>query len=126
MSEIESLGMSRCPNHRVSQPTPMHSGCVESILSTHLPAEELAAVRRILYGTPTAFEEDDASEHSALHQLATEVAAKYRDAFDVRAYCIPCPREQRREARIVRVAVIQNSIAVCATLIGWLIGWLIG
>jgi len=93
-------GLCSSPSNPSSQPKLQSP---ESVLEAHLPAEQLQWVRRLLYGT---------AEHVTLEVPDEARALAEAHDFEVKAYKIPCPLEQRRDARIVRVGVIQNSIAV--------------
>eukprot|EP01094_Clydonella_sp_ATCC50884_P029359 TRINITY_DN916_c0_g1_i1.p1 TRINITY_DN916_c0_g1~~TRINITY_DN916_c0_g1_i1.p1 ORF type:complete len:399 (+),score=122.34 TRINITY_DN916_c0_g1_i1:46-1242(+) len=78
---------------------------IEHILQK-LPAEDYAHVRRVLYGA--------ASEHVELPipEAATALGAEHD--FEIKGYKLETPKESRRDPRIVRVGVIQNSV-VCPT-----------
>eukprot|EP00051_Salpingoeca_urceolata_P027187 m.480352 g.480352 ORF g.480352 m.480352 type:complete len:385 (+) comp21800_c0_seq1:97-1251(+) len=78
---------------------------LEAILEEHIPAEKLAEVKRILYGAPT--ETLPVSEES-------QALSSSKD-FEVQAVRIPCPTEQLRAPRIVRIGLIQNKIVLPTT-----------
>ena len=57
---------------------------VEEVLEKHIPRDELAEVKRVLYGKPT--------ESLALPKEATDLAAKHK--FEIKACNVPCKEEQ--------------------------------
>lgn len=73
---------------------------VEATLDKYLPPEELAEVKRILYGKPCA--------QLQFSQQATELAEQI--GLELKGYKIECAKEQLRKPRIVRVGAIQNRI----------------
>jgi beta-ureidopropionase len=75
---------------------------VEDILSQHVPADDLAEVKRIFYG----------KELKALNiaNEAEKLAVKYD--FDIQGYKFEARTEQVRAPRIVRVGIIQNHIVL--------------
>jgi beta-ureidopropionase len=73
---------------------------VESVLEKYVPEEELAEVRRILYGSGT---------RKLPLSAAAKKAAEDGD-FELRLYRIDGGEESQRTSRPVRVAVIQNSV----------------
>ena len=67
-----------------------------------MPKEQLAEVKRILYGAPVstiAIPEEAASLSQA-------------NNFEIKAFAFPSQKEQLRAARIVRIGLIQNSIVL--------------
>lgn len=73
-------------------------------MQAHLPADQLAAVKRVLYG---------ANQGQAVGQLdlpkqAQQAAADH--AFDLQAYRFTAAPEQLRAPRVVRVGLIQHGI----------------
>ncbi|KRX10203.1 Carbon-nitrogen hydrolase [Pseudocohnilembus persalinus] len=73
---------------------------VEAALNKYLPPEELAEVKRILYGNPVSNLEFSSQAKSLAEELNMEL----------KGYKIDCPKEQLRKPRIVRVGAIQNRI----------------
>ncbi|XP_074640697.1 beta-ureidopropionase-like [Tubulanus polymorphus] len=82
-----------------------HFESIEKSLSTHLPCEELAEVKRILYGKDLRKFEIPAAALS----LATE-----KD-FELQGYCFDAVKEETRPAREVVVGAIQNKIIAPTT-----------
>lgn len=78
----------------------LHS--LEAALDTIPDAGMRDEAKRILFGNPV--------EKLAVVPAAAEQAAAKN--FEVQAYKIPCPAEQTRSARIVRVGLIQNQIVL--------------
>ncbi|KAK6736172.1 hypothetical protein RB195_019069 [Necator americanus] len=75
---------------------------VENSLKAHLPGREYDEVRRILYGR--------AYPELPIPPEAKETAARHN--FEIQAYEISAQEEQLRAPRKVRVACVQNSIAL--------------
>eukprot|EP00741_Cyanophora_paradoxa_P025711 tig00000388_g24812.t1 len=73
---------------------------VEAVLEKHVPANELAFVKRVLYGKPV--------EKLPVAQAAAELAEKHD--FEIQAYKYDAAREQLRPPRVVRIGLIQNKI----------------
>merc|ERR1712188_64430 len=67
-----------------------------------LPAEDLAEVRRVMYGV--------AEDHTPLEVPEEARALGEANNFEIQGYSLACPRESRRDPRIVRVGVVQNAI----------------
>lgn len=80
----------------------LSSGSVEQLLSQHIPADDLAEVKRIFYG----------KELKALNiaSEAEELAVKHD--FEIQGYKFEARTEQLRAPRIVRVGIIQNHIVL--------------
>jgi beta-ureidopropionase len=75
------------------------------ILEKHLPAQELAKVRQLLYGRPVGTIEvsEDVRNFAEEHN------------YDVQAYKFEAAIEHTRKPRIVRIGLIQNSIVAPTT-----------
>uniref|UniRef100_A0A8D0E067 Beta-ureidopropionase n=1 Tax=Salvator merianae TaxID=96440 RepID=A0A8D0E067_SALMN len=73
---------------------------LERSLQRHLPPEEFAEVRRLLYG--------EAVSPLDLPSVAVSAAAKSR--FELKGYRFGAELEQLRQPRIVRVGLVQNKI----------------
>ncbi|KAH1018697.1 beta-ureidopropionase [Dendroctonus ponderosae] len=71
---------------------------VESILKKNLLGEEYEKIRQILYGRPV---------------VNLEIPSIPKN-FDIQAYSIPCPEEQLRKPRLVRVGLFQHQIPLPA------------
>jgi len=68
-----------------------------------IPDEEMRQeAYRVLYGVSSPHEQLD------IPQEATALSEQHN--FEIKGFKVPCPREQLRNPRIVRVAVIQNTI----------------
>jgi beta-ureidopropionase len=78
---------------------------VDAILEKHLPPEELARVKAIMYGRPC--------ESLSLPTDAVQLAGT--NNFELKGYKITAPREQLRAPRIVRIGVAQHSIVAPTT-----------
>mmetsp|Transcript_32093 Transcript_32093/g.89855 ORF Transcript_32093/g.89855 Transcript_32093/m.89855 type:complete len:383 (+) Transcript_32093:85-1233(+) len=77
----------------------------DEILEKHLPPEELKAIQRWLYGNmPEALD---------LGKDAHELAAT--NDFELKGYKFGTQKEESRDERLVRIAVIQNSIILPTT-----------
>eukprot|EP01027_Heterolobosea_sp_BB2_P025860 GEZU01039699.1.p1 GENE.GEZU01039699.1~~GEZU01039699.1.p1 ORF type:complete len:423 (+),score=136.56 GEZU01039699.1:86-1270(+) len=78
---------------------------VESILEKHIPQEELAKVKSVLYGKPC---DDQTTE---IPKQALALSEQYN--FEIKAYSMVrnTIKEQRRAPRVVKIALIQNMIA---------------
>lgn len=74
-------------------------------MEEHLPAEKLRQVERLLYGEPTP--------PLTLSADATRAASDHD--FEIKGFSFPCPREQVRPPRVVRVGLIQNKIVLPTT-----------
>eukprot|EP00698_Gefionella_okellyi_P003264 TRINITY_DN13042_c0_g1_i1.p1 TRINITY_DN13042_c0_g1~~TRINITY_DN13042_c0_g1_i1.p1 ORF type:complete len:408 (+),score=84.22 TRINITY_DN13042_c0_g1_i1:56-1225(+) len=83
--------------------TEFHS--IESVLEQHIPAAQLAEVKRVLYGIPV----------NALPISETGAEIAKANNFEIKAFAIPSGSEQLRSSRIVRVGLIQNSIVLPTT-----------
>jgi beta-ureidopropionase len=70
----------------------------------HLPAEQLAAVQRVLYGS----NQGQPVQALELPQQLAELART--QAFDLQAYRFRAAPEQLRTPRVVRIALIQHGI----------------
>ncbi|RMC06004.1 hypothetical protein DUI87_17549 [Hirundo rustica rustica] len=73
---------------------------LESCLEQHIPPEELAEVKRILYG----------GEARKLDLPTAALAAAQEKDFELQGYGFEAAPEQLRRPRIVRVGLIQNKI----------------
>ncbi|KNC46864.1 beta-ureidopropionase [Thecamonas trahens ATCC 50062] len=78
---------------------------VDDILEAHIPAEELAEVKRILYGSPCG----EIEVVDAAAQLSAD------NDFEIKAYQYNAKPESTRPPRIVRIGLIQNTIAAETT-----------
>jgi beta-ureidopropionase len=65
---------------------------IESVLEQHIPRDQLAEVKRILYGNPVESLPIPDSANGVLHQF------------------VWCPAEQMRSPRLVRIALVQNTV----------------
>jgi beta-ureidopropionase len=82
---------------------------VDSILEKYVPKEELAEVQRILYGW-------NQGGSGQLQPIQPEVLEKAKEHnFDVKAYRFGAAKEQLRVPNVVRIGLIQNSIAIQPT-----------
>lgn len=78
---------------------------LDAVLEAHLPEAELAEVRRLLYGkVPASLPISDAAR-----KLADE------RQYDIKAFKFDAAPEQLRKPRVVKVGLIQNSIAAPTT-----------
>jgi beta-ureidopropionase len=79
-------------------------GCesVEDLLSQHIPADDLAEVKRIFYG----------KELKALNIASEAEKLAVQHDFDIQGYKFEARTEQVRAPRIVRVGIIQNHIVL--------------
>ena len=73
-------------------------------LQAHLPPEQLAAVRRVLYGS------NQGKPVLPLEVSEQLQAAATQGDFDLQAYVFKAAPEQLRAPRIVRIALIQHGI----------------
>lgn len=75
---------------------------MDELIAKHIPAEHSAFVNRVVLGGK-----------SELLEIPSEAAqlAKEKD-FELKAYRIPCPREETRAARTVRIGAVQNRIVL--------------
>ena len=80
--------------------SPKEIDCIENIFEKYLPTEELAEVKRILYGKELP--------KIALAQESLELAEKYD--FQLSGYTFNATKESLRPPQIVRVGLIQNQI----------------
>eukprot|EP00300_Choanocystis_sp_HF-7_P003849 c12928_g1_i1.p1 GENE.c12928_g1_i1~~c12928_g1_i1.p1 ORF type:complete len:403 (-),score=82.76 c12928_g1_i1:17-1198(-) len=78
---------------------------LDTILSTYIPAEHAAEVRRLIYG----------DEWAALAVPAEVTAMSERYDFEVRAFAKKAAKESTRRPKTVRVAVVQNSVVLPTT-----------
>lgn len=67
-----------------------------------LPDEHRDEVKRILYGNPV----------EVLPVVAAAAESAAAKEFELKAYKVPCPAEQLRGPRVVRVGLIQNKIVL--------------
>lgn len=74
-------------------------------LLEELPAEKQAKLRQLLYGKPV----EDIAVPPALTEQAKEAA------FELKAFKFSAAREQLRAPRVVRIGLIQHSIAAATT-----------
>ncbi|XP_050316200.1 beta-ureidopropionase [Anthonomus grandis grandis] len=78
---------------------------IEYILEKGLSNEDYEKVRQVLYGRPVIpLEISSCTQHIADSQ-----------GFEIKAYRIPCPEEQLRSPRLIRVAAFQNQIPLPTT-----------
>jgi hypothetical protein len=78
---------------------------VYDVIEKSVPAEALGAVHQLLYGgSPVVLD---------IPAVALELAAK--EDFEIKSYAIPAKDEQRRAARRVKIAAIQNTIYAATT-----------
>ena len=77
---------------------------VEDILEKHIPAKELAQVKRVLYGLNQGTSVDEITIPSAAQKIAND------HNFDLTISKFKAGKEDTREPRIVRFGVTQNSI----------------
>lgn len=70
----------------------------------HLPAEQLAAVKRVLYGANQGAPVTELELPKQAQQAAAE------QGFDLQAYQFKAAVEQLRPARIVRIGLIQHGV----------------
>jgi beta-ureidopropionase len=75
------------------------------VLEKHIPSEELAEVKRILYGKPV--------EKLDLPPDALQSAAE-KD-FEMAGYMFSAAPEQERDPRVVRIGLVQNKIVLPTT-----------
>ncbi|GAB0196866.1 beta-ureidopropionase [Grus japonensis] len=73
---------------------------LESCLEQHIPPEDLAEVKRILYG----------GEARKLNLPAAALSAAQERDFELQGYGFGAAPEQLRRPRIVRVGLVQNKI----------------
>lgn len=73
-------------------------------MQEHLPKEELAAVKRVLYGANQGQPVVQLDLQKQLQQAAAE------QDFDLQAYQFRAAAEQLRPARLVRIGLIQHGI----------------
>ena len=81
------------------------SESLESLLESHLPAAELAEVKRILYGRELA---------SLPIAPAAATLGEEKD-FEIKAFRVEAAAEQLRKPRVVRIGAVQNSIVAPTT-----------
>jgi beta-ureidopropionase len=73
-------------------------------MQDHLPAEQLAAVQRVLYGA-------NQGQPVASLELSKQVQqAAAEQQFDLQAYQFKAAAEQLRPPRLVRIGLIQHGI----------------
>lgn len=70
----------------------------------HLPTEQLAAVKRVLYGA------NQGQPVTALELPKPVQAAAEQNSFDLQGYQFRAAAEQMRPPRIVRIGLIQHGI----------------
>lgn len=78
---------------------------IDEVLKKYLPSDELRFVNRILYGrpwTPLAVPDE-------VQKLSVD------EDFEVRGWQLPCPEEQLRPPRVVRVGLVQNGLPLPTT-----------
>ncbi|CAG9770768.1 unnamed protein product [Ceutorhynchus assimilis] len=78
---------------------------IEEILDRNLQGEEYEKVRQILYGRSVV--------GLVIPPTAENVGRK--NNFEIKAYAIPCPEEQLRSPRFVRIGLFQNELPLPAT-----------
>eukprot|EP01137_Pigoraptor_chileana_P008961 Opistho-2@56526 len=88
-----------------STATPAEVESLERILSEHLPAEQHAHVTRLLYGKSLP----------PLDIPESVAAIAQRNDFEIKGYAFAAAREHVRAPRIVRIGLVQNSIALPTT-----------
>lgn len=90
--------------------TPTASICgfesLHRLLSSSLPPHVFQEVSRLLYGMNCG----RLVQPMALPELAAALSTKH--GFDLQSFCFSADKESLREPRIVRVGLIQNSIAL--------------
>ncbi|XP_066257850.1 beta-ureidopropionase isoform X2 [Euwallacea similis] len=74
---------------------------LEQMLETNLKGEDYEQVRQLLYGRPVV--------NLSIPRTAQGLS------FELKAYGIPCPQEQLRSPKIVRVGLFQHQIPLPAT-----------
>ena len=78
----------------------LHS--IESVLDKYVPGEELAEVKRILFGNP-----------AECLELSEEVVAKAgEDDYEISGWRISALAEETRPPREVKIGLIQNKIVL--------------
>jgi beta-ureidopropionase len=70
----------------------------------HLPAEQLDAVKRVLYGA------NQGQPVAALELPKPVQVAAEQNSFDLQGYQFKAAAEQMRQPRIVRIGLIQHGI----------------
>ncbi|CAI5474613.1 unnamed protein product [Closterium sp. Yama58-4] len=83
---------------------------LESMLKAHLPKDKLEEALRVLHGHSNG---EGLVSSVTLPEAATEAAQRLD--FDLQAYKFGAAREQLREPRVVRAALVQNRIVLPTT-----------
>jgi beta-ureidopropionase len=89
----------------LSSTTPFVFDSVDASLEKHLPPEDLAEVKRVLYGNPT--------EPLPVSDEAAAFAEKNK--FELKAVKMPCPAMETMKPRPVRIGLMQNEIVLPTT-----------